>query len=111
MFKARMEMKLAVAAPEAEARATVGFTLVLIAVGLATAFVKAHNPGLRIIGIILGSFGYTYGSLLGVFIVALFTKTHGSETGNMIAMASGMIAVALLSNLPNDVSEVSAEAS
>lgn len=86
--------------------ATVGFMLVLIAVGLATAFVKAHNPGLSIIGIILGSFGYTYGSLLGVFIVALFTKTRGSETGNLIAMASGIIAVALLSNLPNDLSEM-----
>lgn len=84
--------------------ATVGFTLVLIAVGLATAFVKAHNPGLSIIGIILGSFGYTYGSLLGVFIVALFTNTRGSETGNMIAMASGIIVVAILSDLPNDVS-------
>jgi solute:Na+ symporter, SSS family len=84
--------------------ATVGFTLVLIGVGLATAFVKAHNPSLSIIGIILGSFGYTYGSLLGVFIVALFTKTRGSETGNIIAMAAGIIAVAVLSDLPNDVS-------
>lgn len=79
--------------------ATVGFMLVLIAVGLATAFVKTHNPGLNIIG-------YTYGSLLGVFIVALFTKKRGSKTGNMIAMASGIIAVVLLSNLPNDVSEM-----
>jgi solute:Na+ symporter, SSS family len=84
--------------------ATVGFMLVLIAVGLGTAFVKAHNPGLSIIGIILGSFGYTYGSLLGVFMVALFTKTRGSETGNLIAMASGIVAVAVLSDLPNDVS-------
>jgi Na+/proline symporter len=84
--------------------ATVGFTLVLIFVGLATAFVKAHNPGLSIIGIILGSFGYTYGSLLGVFIVALFTRTRGSEIGNPIAMVAGIIAVAILSNLPNDLS-------
>ncbi|MEY4568837.1 MAG: hypothetical protein RLZZ398_276 [Verrucomicrobiota bacterium] len=82
---------------------TVGFALVLIFVGLATAFVKAHNPGLSIIGIILGSFGYTYGSLLGIFIVALFTKSRGSETGNLIAMAAGIIVVAFLSNLPNDV--------
>ena len=82
---------------------TVGFALVLIFVGLATAFVKAHNPGLSIIGIILGSFGYTYGSLLGIFIVALFTKSRGSETGNLIAMTAGIIAVAFLSNLPNDV--------
>ena len=81
---------------------TVAFALVLIFVGLATAFVKAHNPGLSIIGIILGSFGYTYGSLLGIFIVGLFTKTRGSETGNVIAMISGIIAVGYLSNLPND---------
>ena len=83
--------------------ATVGFTLVLIFVGLATAFVKAHHPDLSIIKIILGSFGYTYGSLLGVFMVALFTRTRGNETGNPIAMIAGVIAVAILSNLPNDL--------
>jgi Na+/proline symporter len=83
-------------------RSTVGFALILIFVGLATAFVKAHNPSLSIIGIILGSFGYTYGSLLGIFMVALFTKNRGSEMGNLIAMAVGIIFVAYLSNLPND---------
>ncbi|MEO8614490.1 MAG: sodium:proline symporter, partial [Luteolibacter sp.] len=82
---------------------TVAFALVLIFVGLATAFVKAHNPGLSIIGIILGSFGYTYGSLLGIFMVGLFTKTRGSEGGNLIAMMAGIIGVAYLSNLPNDI--------
>lgn len=88
---------------------TVAFALVLIIVGLATAFVKAHNPQLSIIGIILGSFGYTYGSLLGIFMVALFTRTRGSETGNVIAMAAGIAAVAYLSNLPNDVWKMVAE--
>lgn len=83
--------------------ATVGFTVVLILVGLATAFIKAHNPHLSIIGIILGSFGYTYGSLLGVFMVALFTRNRGSDLGNPIAMVAGVIAVAVLSNLPNDL--------
>lgn len=82
---------------------TVAFALVLIFVGLATAFVKAHNPALSIIGIILGSFGYTYGSLLGIFIVGLFTRTRGSEVGNLIAMLAGIIGVAWLSNLPNDL--------
>jgi Na+/proline symporter len=82
---------------------TLWFTLILIAVGLATAFIKAHNPGLSIIGIILGSFGYTYGSLLGVFMVALFTRNRGSEFGNPIAMFAGFVAVAFLSNLPNDL--------
>lgn len=82
---------------------TLWFTLILIGVGLATAFVKAHHPELSIIGIILGSFGYTYGSLLGVFMVALFTRTRGSELGNPIAMLAGFVAVAILSDLPNDV--------
>jgi SSS family solute:Na+ symporter len=82
---------------------TVGFTLILILVGLSTAFVKAHHPELSIIGIILGSFGYTYGALLGVFIVALFTRSRGSETGNAIAMVAGVIVVAILSNLPNQL--------
>ncbi len=81
---------------------TVAFALVLIFVGLATAFVKAHNPNLSIIAIILGSFGYTYGSLLGIFIVGLFTKSRGSEVGNVIAMVAGMVAVAYLSDLPNE---------
>ncbi|MCX6877565.1 MAG: sodium:solute symporter [Verrucomicrobia bacterium] len=85
---------------------TVGFTLVLILVGLATAFVKAHYPDLSIIGIILGSFGYTYGSLLGIFMVGLFTKHRGSEIGNPIAMVAGIVAVALLSNLPNDLAQI-----
>ena len=85
---------------------TVGFTAILIAVGLGTAFVKAHNPSLSIIGIILGSFGYTYGSLLGIFMVGLFTKTRGSERGNLIAMVAGMVAVAWLSNLPNDIARM-----
>lgn len=82
---------------------TVAFAVVLIGVGLATAFVKAHNPGLSIIGIILGSFGYTYGSLLGIFIVGLFTRNRGSEAGNLLAMVAGIVAVAYLSNLPNQI--------
>ncbi|MES2706311.1 MAG: sodium:solute symporter [Verrucomicrobiota bacterium] len=80
-------------------KATVGFAGVLILVGLATAFVKAHNPGLSIIGIILGSFGYTYGSLLGIFMVALFTRTRGNDIGNLVAMTAGFLVVAVMSNL------------
>jgi Na+/proline symporter len=80
-------------------KATVAFALVLIGIGLGTAYVKAHNPGLRIIPIILGSFGYTYGSLLGIFMVGLFTKTRGNERGNLMAMAAGFVVVAVLSDL------------
>ncbi len=82
---------------------TLAFALILISVGLLTALVKAYNPDLSIIGIILGSFGYTYGSLLGIFIVGLFTKSRGNELGNLIAMGAGIVVVAWLSNLPNEV--------
>ena len=85
---------------------TLGFTALLIAVGLATALVKACHPGLSIIGIILGSFGYTYGSLLGIFMVGLFTHHRGSEAGNLLAMTAGMVAVAILSNLPNELAKM-----
>jgi Na+/proline symporter len=80
-------------------KATVLFAIFLILVGLGTALVKAHNPNLRIIPIILGSFGYTYGSLLGVFLLALFVPGRGSDRGNIMAMAAGFLGVAYLSGL------------
>ncbi len=82
---------------------TVLFAAFLISVALATAWIKAHNPSLRIIPIILGIFGYTYGSLLGVFMVGLFTKTRGSDLGNGIAMLAGFIVVAYLSGLDQGI--------
>ncbi len=82
---------------------TVLFASLLIAVALGTAWVTAHNPALRILPIILGIFGYTYGSLLGVFSVGLFTKTRGNDLGNGIAMLAGFLVVAYLSGLDIDV--------
>ena len=86
--------------------ATVAFAGVLIVIGLLTAYVKAKHPELSIIGIILGSFGYTYGSLLGIFMVALFTKNRGSDTGNLIAMTAGFLVVAVLSNLHTNLAQM-----
>jgi solute:Na+ symporter, SSS family len=82
---------------------TVLFAFFLIAVALGTAWIKAHNPGLRIIPIILGIFGYTYGSLLGVFMAGLFTKTRGSDFGNGLAMLAGFVTVAYLSGLDQGI--------
>lgn len=79
---------------------TVAFAVILIAIALATAWMVALKPELRILPIILGIFGYTYGSLLlGVFMVGLFTHNRGCCQGNVIAMISGFIVVALLSGL------------
>ena len=44
--------------------ATVVFAVLLVAVSSATSYFVIRNPHLRIIPIILGIFGYTYGSLL-----------------------------------------------
>ena len=85
---------------------TVVFAVLLALIGIGTAFVKLKNPELRIIPIVLGSFGYTYGSLLGIFLVGMLTKTRGNCQGNMIAMVAGFVAVAFLTDLPNQCWEM-----
>ncbi len=85
---------------------TAGFAVLLAGVGVGTAWVKLTHPEVRIIPIVLGSFGYTYGSLLGVFLVGMTTRTRGSCRGNMLAMIAGFVAVAILSNLPNDLAKL-----
>ncbi|HEY5777950.1 MAG TPA: sodium:solute symporter [Terrimicrobiaceae bacterium] len=81
---------------------TVVFSIVLILIGSATAYAKIVLNA-RIIPIVLGIFGYTYGSLLGVFLVGLLTKRRGSEMGNLFAMVCGFLVVAVLSGLHNDL--------
>ncbi len=68
----------------------------------------AKGQNLRIIPIILGIFGYTYGSLLGVFFVGMLTATRGNDFGNVLGMVMGFLAVAVLSGLPNDLAGCSA---
>ena len=86
--------------------ATVVFAVLLVAVSSATSYVTLKNPGLRIIPIILGIFGYTYGSLLGVFFAGMLTKRRGDDTGNLLAMVAGFVVVAVLSGLPNQVFQI-----
>jgi SSS family transporter len=81
---------------------TVVFSVLLILIGSATAYAKIVLNA-RIIPIVLGIFGYTYGSLLGVFLVGLLTKRRGSEAGNLFAMVCGFLVVAVLSGLHNDL--------
>ncbi|HEY8966380.1 MAG TPA: sodium:proline symporter, partial [Candidatus Methylacidiphilales bacterium] len=83
--------------------ATVGFAATLTVIGAATAYAVVRFPGTRILPIVLGIFGYTYGSLLGVFILGLFTKNRGSDRGNLWAMLAGFAVVAVLSGLPEDL--------
>ncbi|MBN2468495.1 MAG: sodium/solute symporter [Deltaproteobacteria bacterium] len=41
-------------------------------------------------------FGYTYGALLGVFLLAVLTKRRGDDTPNVIAMVSSILVVIFL---------------
>jgi len=85
---------------------TAFFAALLAAIGVGTAWVKLTHPEIRIIPIVLGSFGYTYGSLLGIFLVGMTTRSRGNCHGNLIAMLAGFVVVAVLSDLPNDVARL-----
>jgi SSS family solute:Na+ symporter len=78
---------------------TVMFAVFIIVVGIITAWYMAHNPNAQIIPLVLGILGFTFGSLLALFLVAIFTKTRGNDPGNIIAMICGIGAVLWLSNV------------
>ncbi len=94
-------------------QATVVFAALMVGVSAGVSYLViqrlAHpgaGGGLRIIPIILGIFGYTYGSLLGVFFVGMLTRGRGNDRGNWVAMVAGFVVVAVLSGLPNDLLRV-----
>lgn len=76
------------------------FAALMILVAASTAYFVIEHPDSRIIPIVLGIFGYTYGSLLGIFLVGLLTKNRGNDTGNLTAMLVGAMTVAIFSGLP-----------
>ncbi|MDB6173738.1 MAG: sodium solute transporter superfamily [Chthoniobacteraceae bacterium] len=81
---------------------TVAFSIVLVVIGSLTAYAVIVLQS-RVIPIVLGIFGYTYGSLLGVFMVGMVTRTRGDNRGNLIAMLCGFVFVAIISGLHNDI--------
>ena len=78
----------------------------MIVVASTTAYLVIVHPNVRIIPIVLGIFGYTYGSLLGVFFAGMLTKTRGNDRGNILAMIIGFFVVAILSGLPNNIAGI-----
>lgn len=72
---------------------TVCFAALLIIVGSVTAWYSVMDPTIRILPIALGIFGYTYGSLLGIFLLGMLTHRRGNDPGNIIAMFAGFAAV------------------
>jgi solute:Na+ symporter, SSS family len=86
--------------------ATVWFSILMIVVASATSYLVIVHPNVRIIPIVLGIYGYTYGSVLGIFLAGMLTKSRGNDFGNIIAMLIGFIVVAILSGLPNKIAGI-----
>lgn len=86
--------------------ATVWFSVLMIVVASATSYLVIVYPNVRIIPIVLGIYGYTYGSVLGIFLAGMLTKSRGNDFGNIIAMVVGFIVVAILSGLPNKIAGI-----
>src|SRR5205809_2844122 len=86
--------------------ATAWFAILMIVVASTTSYLVIVHPNVRIIPIVLGIFGYTYGSLLGVFLCGIFTRRRGNNFGNVLVMIVGFIVVAILSGLPNGITNI-----
>jgi solute:Na+ symporter, SSS family len=86
--------------------ATVGFSVLMIIVASATSYFVIVLPNVRIIPIVLGIYGYTYGSVLGIFLAGMLTKSRGNNRGNIIAMLTGFVVVTILSDLVNTIARL-----
>src|ERR671922_416162 len=73
--------------------ATVWFSILMIVVASTTSYLVIVHPNVRIIPIVLGIYGYTYGSVLGIFLAGMLTKSRGNNLGNVVAMIVGFIVV------------------
>lgn len=75
---------------------TAVFGVLMIGVATIAAYQVLENPKLTIIPIAIGILGYTYGALLGVFLLGMLTRQRGSDRSNVVAMILGMAAVLFL---------------
>lgn len=75
--------------------ATSIFGLAMIAVATAAAYAVLQT-NITIIPLALGILGYSYGALLGVFLLGVLSRTRGSDRANVFAMLFGIAAVLVL---------------
>src|SRR6058998_3019668 len=61
--------------------ATIWFSILMIVVAATTAYLVIVYPNVRIIPIVLGIYGYTYGSVLGIFLAGMLTRSRGNDRG------------------------------
>lgn len=75
------------------ATAVFGGLMILVATASAYAVLETN---ITIIPLALGVLGYGYGSLLGIFLLGVLTKSRGNDVTNVIAMLFGIAAVLIL---------------
>jgi len=79
---------------------TILFAILMILVAGAFAYLKVKNPDIGIIPVVLGIAGYILGPMLGVFLLGIFTKSRGSDRGNLVALVAGLLSTSVLGDLP-----------
>jgi SSS family solute:Na+ symporter len=79
-------------------QSTLLFAGFIILVGVATAYYMAMHPDAAIIPLVLGILGFTFGSLLGVFLLGIFTRGRGNDLGNVIGMLAAVFTVIFFSS-------------
>ena len=76
------------------ATAVFGVFMILVATMAANAVLQ--DAKLTIIPIAIGILGYTYGALVGVFLLGMLTRRRGSDGANVVAMIVGIMSVLVL---------------
>jgi SSS family transporter len=70
-----------------------GALMIVVATAASYAVLKTD---ITIIPLALGILGYSYGSLLGVFLLGVLSRTRGDDRANVFAMLMGVAAVLVL---------------
>ena len=76
--------------------ATAIFGILMILVATMAANAVLQDAKLTIIPIAIGILGYTYGALIGVFLLGMLTRTRGSDGANVVGMIMGIMSVLVL---------------
>jgi SSS family solute:Na+ symporter len=71
-----------------------GVLMILVATMAANAVLR--DAKLTIIPIAIGILGYTYGALVGVFLLGMLTRTRGADGANVVGMTMGIASVLVL---------------
>lgn len=82
---------------------TVVFSVLMFIVAGIFAQLKVNNPTIGIIPVVLGIAGYILGPMLGVFLLGIFTRNRGSDTGNQFALVAGLLTTSIMGDLPGKI--------